>query len=153
MSIAAGLLFGAAPAWRVTRAIALRGSPHIVRGGGGRLRLAFIGMQIALSTVLLAGSLMFIVTIRNLQGQDLGFRADHSLLVPVLAERGYRPNLSLIVPELLGRVSGIPGVSAATVAVGGTLGAIGGARVQVEGSSTADRLNAVMRPPCSWTMA
>jgi predicted permease len=136
------VLFGAAPALRATRATVFRASPHIVRGDGGFMRRTLIALQVALSTVLLAGSLMFVGTIRNLEHQDVGFRADHSLLMPVLAERGYRPNLSAIVPELLGRAAGVPGVSSATVAVGGTLGAIGGARVQVDGSATRDRVNA-----------
>jgi predicted permease len=142
MSFAAALLFGAAPAWRATRATALRSSPHIVAGEGGVMRRALIAMQVALSTVLLAASFMFVGTIRNLVHQDHGFRADHSLLIPVVKERGYRPNFSVIVPELLGRVSSVPGVTSATVALGGTLGAIGGVRAQIEGSATRDRLDA-----------
>jgi len=42
----------------------------------------------------------------------------------------------------LDRASGVPGVESVSVAVGGTFDAIGGVRVQVEGSATRDRLNA-----------
>jgi putative ABC transport system permease protein len=142
ISIAAVVLFGAAPAWRATRTPTLRGSPQIVRGEGGLMRRALIAMQVALSTVLLAGSLMFVATIRNLERRDVGFRVDHSLLIPIGAARGYRPNLGIVVPELLERVSEVRGVASATVALGGTLDAIGGVRAQVEGTSTNDRLAA-----------
>lgn len=140
--VATGLLFGAVPAWRATRGTALRGSPQIARGDSGFMRRALIAVQVALSTVLLAGSLMFVGTIRNLERQDTGFRPEHSLLLSLRAERGYRPNLNVIVPELLRRVSNVPGVASATVALGGTLDAMGGARVQVEGTATRDRVEA-----------
>jgi len=142
ISIVAVVLFGAAPTWRVTRTATLHGSPHRVRGQGGLMRRALIAMQVALSTVLLAGSLMFVATIRNLERQDVGFRVDHSLLIPIGAERGYRSDPATLVPALLERVSEVPGVSSATVALGGTLDAIGGVRLQVEGTSTNDRVAA-----------
>ena len=41
--------------------------------------------------MLLAGSGMFVRTLRNLETQDVGFRADHVLLVQNVSERGYRP--------------------------------------------------------------
>jgi predicted permease len=143
ISIVAGILFGLAPAWRSARAGAIRGSSRVV--GYERvfgLRGALIALQLALSLVLLAGSVMFVRTLRNLQTQDVGFRADHVLLVQIVSERGYRPPLSAFIPRLLERVSGVPGVASASVAVGGTLATIGGVRVQVEGSASRDRLSA-----------
>jgi predicted permease len=142
MSIAAGLLFGAVPAFRATRASSLRRSPHIVRGDGGLMRRVLIALQVALSTVLLAASLMFVATIRNLGHQDVGFRADHSLLISIAPDRGYRPNLAVTVPALLGRVSGVRGVSSASVALGGTLDAMGAVRAQVEGAPTREHFPA-----------
>jgi len=142
VSLVAACLFGAAPAWRATRVASFRSSPHVIRGEGGHLRRAVIAAQVALSMVLLAGSLMFVGTIRNLLRQDPGFRTDHSLLVPVGSERGYRPNFSVLVPDLLDRVSRVPGVTSATVALGGTLDAMGGVRAQVEGTGTRDHLDA-----------
>jgi predicted permease len=142
-SIAAGVLFGLAPAWRAAQGGAGRGSSRIVgRRGTWGLRAALIVVQVALSLVLLAGSVMFVRTLRNLEAQDLGFRADHVLLVDLVADRGYRPELSTLIPSLLDRVSKVPGVASVSVAVGGTFDTMGGARVQVEGSSTRDRLNA-----------
>src|SRR5262249_30538291 len=44
--------------------------------------------------------------------------------------------------EVLTRIRTLPGVSSATVALGGTLNSIGGVRAQVDGAVTADRVNA-----------
>ena len=143
ISIVAGILFGLAPAWQAARGGAVQGSSRVV--GHSRvwgLRGALIVVQVALSLVLLAGSVMFVRTLRNLESQDLGFRADHVLLVPIVSERGYRPTLSTLVPRLLERVSAVPGVASASMALGGTLNNIGGARVQVEGSAAQDRMSA-----------
>ncbi len=85
---------------------------------------------------------MFVRTLRNLETQDVGFRADDVLLVPIASERGYRPILSALIPQLLARVSSVPDVASASVAVGGTLSSIGGVRVQVDGAATKDRLAA-----------
>jgi predicted permease len=143
VSIVAGVVFGLAPAWRTASSGATRASPRVV--GHDRpwgLRGALIVIQVALSLVLLAASVMFIRTLRNLEAQDLGFRADHVLLVEIVGERSYRPMLSTVIPQLLDQASAVPGVESVSVAVGGTFDAIGGVRVQVEGSATRDRLNA-----------
>jgi predicted permease len=143
VSIAAALVFGFAPAWRAARSSAIRGSSRVIgRERAWGLRSVVIAAQVALSLVLLAGSVMFTRTINNLETQDVGFHADHVLLVPIVGERGFRPALSVAIPRLLDRVSQTPGVTSASVALGGTLGAIGGARVQVEGRATRDRLGA-----------
>jgi predicted permease len=143
ISIVAGIVFGLAPAWRATRNDAIQGSSRVV--GHERvwgLRGALVAVQVALSLVLLAGSVMFVRTLRNLETQDVGFRADHVLLVPIAGERGYRPTVSTLIPQLLARVSNVPDVASASVAVGGTLSSIGGVRVQVDGAATKDRLAA-----------
>jgi predicted permease len=143
ISIAAGLLFGFAPAWRAVRDGAVRASTRVVGSSGvWNLRGALIIAQVALSLVLLGASVMFSRTLTNLESQDLGFRADHVLLVPILRDRGYRPRMATVLRDLLARVTAVPGVSSASVALGGTLNNIGGARVQVEGSLTHDRLGA-----------
>jgi predicted permease len=143
VSIAAGGLFGLAPAWRAARSDALRWSPRVAgRERPWGLRGALIVLQVALSLVLLAGSIMFIRTLRNLATQDLGFRADHVLLVQLAWDRGYRPTLSTVIPRLLDRASSVPGVASVSVALGGTFDTMGGARVQVEGSPTRDRVSA-----------
>jgi predicted permease len=143
VALVAGLLFGLAPAWRATRGGALQRSSHLAgRERAWGLRGSLIAVQVALSLVLLAGGVMFVRTLRNLETQDLGFQADRVLVVPVAIEQGYQPVWPLLIPELLNRISAVNGVTSATAALGGTLDNIGGARIQVEGSTTRDRVAA-----------
>jgi predicted permease len=131
VSLAAGALFGLAPA---LRAVGRQAGSILMDGGrhlGGRerrwsVRDAFIIAQIALSLILLAGSAMFIRTLRNLERQDLGFPLDDRLQVSIVLERGYRPALETLVPSLLAQTRAIPGVAAASVAFSGTLAGSGG---------------------------
>jgi predicted permease len=142
VSIAAGILFSVAPTWRTVLGGANRESRIVGRERSWLLRGVLIAAQVAFSLVLLAGSVMFVRTLKNLETQDLGFRADHVLVVGLGAERGYHPVLSTFIPQLLDRVSSVAGVASVSTAVGGTLDNIGGVRAQVEGSSTRDRLSA-----------
>jgi predicted permease len=131
VSLAAGLLFGLVPALRAVRysaaSLAAEGGQRLVGAGRRwRSRDAIIAVQIALSLILLAGCGMFVRTLRNLESQDLGFRSDGVLVVEVLRERGYRPALDTVVPRLIERAAAVPGVDAASVALGGTLANAGG---------------------------
>ncbi len=128
-SIGAGLVFGLAPAIQEVRT-AGRGltvsHQRIVSGERARgVRGALITIQVALSIVLVAGSVMFLRTLTNLASQPLGFRAEGLLRVELEPERGYRP-AAAVFPTLLDRVAALPGVTAATTVVGGTLANIGG---------------------------
>ena len=128
-SIVAGLIVGLAPSIQEVRS-AGRGltvsDQRIVSGERARgLRGALIMIQVALSVVLVAGSLMFLRTLTNLASQPLGFRTEGLLRVEVEPERGYRPPAS-VFPVLLDRVAALPGVTAVTGVVGGTLANIGG---------------------------
>jgi putative ABC transport system permease protein len=76
-TVATGLLFGLAPAWRVTRLDindvlkqAGRGSPG---GGHTRLRNGLAAAEVALATVPLIGAGLLIKTLGNLQSAHLGF--------------------------------------------------------------------------------
>jgi predicted permease len=141
VSVAAGVLSGLFPAWRAVNsaaglAVADAGRRVVGREGLWGIRDSLIVVQLALSLVLLAASAMFIRTLSNLQGQDLGFQADHVLLVQVVPERGYRPALPALVPQLLERTQTIPGVDIATVAFSGTLAVAGGVNgLQIAGDT------------------
>jgi len=87
ISIAAGILFGLAPALR-SRDVVLydslkEGARSGESRGGLRLRDALVVTQFALSFALLAGAGLMIQTIWNLRKADLGFRADHLLTMRV----------------------------------------------------------------------
>ncbi len=141
VGMASGLLFGLAPVFQLTRRdtlSALRDEGGAVATGvrAGRLRGAFVVLQIALTLVLLVGAGLFLRTLHNAYAVDLGYRVDRVLLAEVnLDVRNYTEATGQVFyAQLLDRlraVPGIQGVSAARVAVLG-----GGARslgVSVDG--------------------
>jgi predicted permease len=87
ISIAAGILFGLAPALRATDVSLQEALKEGGRAGesqsGLRLRDALVVGQFALAFALLAGAGLMIQTIWNLRKVDLGFRADHLLTIAV----------------------------------------------------------------------
>jgi putative ABC transport system permease protein len=114
------LLFGLAPALRVTRT----GSAEALKAGGrgntaGRdrfgLRRALVTAQVALSLVLLVGALLFSRSLGNLLSLDPGFRANGILITDLdltqlkLAPERRQP----FKRDLLEQVRAIPGVDAA----------------------------------------
>jgi predicted permease len=133
------VLFGLAPALRTVKSPAAGSLLARTRSLVGverrwSLREAFIVVQVALSLVLLACGAMFVRTVVNLQGQELGLRTENLLAASLNGDRGYRPDLSVVVPALLERVRALPGVEAASVAAFGTLGNQGGVYgLEVEG--------------------
>jgi predicted permease len=84
VTLATGVLFGIVPAWNATRAEigtvikdGGKGSTKQRKGWSGRMLVAF---QVALSTLLLVGASLFVRTLINLNGVDVGFRADGLVL-------------------------------------------------------------------------
>ena len=80
VSIAAGLFFGAAPllqTWRWGVIDDIRSSA----GTRSRLRNIFVVAQVALSTILLAGSALFVHTLANARAQDPTLRPENLLAV------------------------------------------------------------------------
>ena len=85
VSLGTGILFGLAPAIGAARdglASRLRNATRSAtpRGGFGK---ALIGLQVALSVVLLFGAGLFVRTLRSLDGQNLGFQRDNLLLFDI----------------------------------------------------------------------
>ena len=97
LTLAVGLLFGLAPAWLVRRpgiqptlGQSARGSTAV---GAARLRLGFIGTQIALAAMLLVGALLLIQSFARLQKIDLGFPTDHLLSARIRLPEGQYESL------------------------------------------------------------
>jgi predicted permease len=118
VSLATGVLFGLAPAIRAARedlAPQLKdaGRSATQRGGWGK---ALVGLQIALSVVLLFGAGLFVRTLRNLDGQHLGFDRDNLLLFDVDPERsGYTGRRGMALHnQLAERIARLPGVRSVT---------------------------------------
>ncbi len=80
------VLFGLLPALQASRTDpieAMKSGGRGIAGGGARLsvRRALVVSQVALSLVLLVGSLLFVRSFRNLLSLDAGFRRDRVLVV------------------------------------------------------------------------
>lgn len=114
-TIATGLLFGLAPAWRATREdanAALQQSTRTLGGGTGALGKGLIVTQVALSVVLLASAGLFIRSLEKLHAVEPGFRTRNLFNIGLYPKpHGYK-NLAWVdyYRELTDRVSSLPGV-------------------------------------------
>jgi predicted permease len=120
VSIAAGVLFGFAPALRATSVPLQESLKEGGRGGesrgGLRLRDALVVGQFALAFALLVCAGLMIETIWNLRKQDLGFKADHLLTMGVpLPEKKYGTDEKVrgFFHAALEEVRALPGVKGA----------------------------------------
>jgi predicted permease len=120
-TVAAALLFGALPAWQITRAEAgetLKEQSRGATGTFGQLRSGrlLVSVQLALSLPLLVGAGLLARTVYNLQRADLGFSAERLALVRVnFGEAGYNDaRRESALHELVEQIQRIPGVQAAS---------------------------------------
>ena len=141
ITLLTGLVFGLAPALRASRAdvvTALKTDTPALRLGGRRFSLhgALVIGQVALSTLLLVGALLFLRTLRAAATIDPGFRTDHMLLLDISPRPGEEGKVD---PEQVAlaardRIAAIPGVTTVTWASNVPLGLDMGRRgLQVEG--------------------
>lgn len=133
ISLVTGLLFGAAPALHAIRENvdetlkgAASGTPFGRSGLG--LKGGLVGVQVALSMVLLILGGLFVHTLPNLKYQDLGLRAANLLSVQLGTQGQYRPAWPTLTTKLLRRVEAVPGVRSACTSFDGALGNAGGIR-------------------------
>ncbi len=119
LAIATGMLFSAVPAWATARAhpiAALRGAG---RGGEQRSfvpRRSLVIAQVALSLVLLAGAGLLTESLKRLEQQPLGFRAEGRIVARTrpTAPTSDLDRLAVYYDRLQQRLSRIPGVQNAT---------------------------------------
>ncbi|MDX1394594.1 MAG: ABC transporter permease [Gemmatimonadota bacterium] len=120
LSVATAVLFGLIPALQTSRGDligAVRGETS-TGGGQSPLRKGLVAVQVGLCLVLLVGSGLFLRTLRNSLGEDLGFEPRGAVTA--------RFNLSLLAygdeqaqvfgADLLAGVRALPGVEAASLA-------------------------------------
>jgi len=121
-AVVTGLIFGAAPAWRLADlqlASALRDSS---RGGGKRdatFRNALVVLQFALALVLLNAAALLTRSFVNLSQTELGFDPERVLAIDLQVPRGRYPTpaeAQQFFDALVERLRAVPGV----VSVGGT---------------------------------
>jgi len=121
LAIGTGVLFGLVPAWRSTREdpnLALQSNAKKFTRGTGRLGRSLIVTQIALSLVLLAVAGLFIRTLTELRGIELGYQPRGVMDASLYPKPGGYKNLDWVnyYQELTARVSRNPGVESAGIA-------------------------------------
>jgi putative ABC transport system permease protein len=122
ISLAAGLVFGAAPALRAARTA----PGQLLRGGGrgqsqgraaGRLNDLLVGAEVALCLVLLAGAGLMLKSMWNLTNVDTGLRTENVLTVQYTVPPGrYESDeaMEMLRQRLEEEVAAIPGVAGVT---------------------------------------
>ena len=145
LSLVAGIAFSLVPALRATRADpagALKEQSRSVALSRSRLSRALIVAQVAVSLALLVGAGLFLKTLANLRGVDVGFNPEQVLLFQMDSTRsGYAPEDSVaLYARVADRLRALPGVRSVTMAQTALLG--GGvwmSTVHVEGQTGAGR--------------
>ena len=117
--MAAGLLFGIAPALRATRVDlheALKQGARGASGSGTRIRATLVAAQVALALVLLVGAGLLLKSFARLQRVDLGFEPEHVVTARVTLPEARYPEparQSAFFEALLARLNALPGVRSA----------------------------------------
>jgi predicted permease len=113
----AGIAFGLVPAWRLSRT-SVSGSLKEQGGNAStgiahmRFRKILVGMQVAFTTLLLAGAAIYAQTLWNLRRVNLGFPAENLLSFSVQPElNGYSTERAVaLFDQLREHMSAVPGV-------------------------------------------
>jgi predicted permease len=123
---------------------ALKASSRQVAGGRGTLRSALLVVQAALSVVLLVGSGLFVKSLRQVSGRDVGLTLDRVMLVSMnLSSGGYTvPQRKELFARGAERARAVPGVqSVAVVAASVPLRSGNGISVHPTGMTTLPKLD------------
>jgi predicted permease len=119
VTLATSVIFSLAPAlqfWRPNLMPALKQQSATSAGAAIALRRFSVGVQIALSVLLLAAAGLFLRTVNNLRAEDLGFRPDHLVeftVDPRLA--GYSGDqVTALDQGILAMLHALPGVKSAS---------------------------------------
>lgn len=121
LAIGTGVLFGLAPAWRSTREdpnLALQSNAKKFTRRTGNLGRSLVIAQVALSLVVLAIAGLFIRTLTELRGIELGYRPSGVLDASLYPRPGGYKNLDWVnyYRELTSRLSQSPGVESVGIA-------------------------------------
>src|SRR6266513_1074052 len=125
LAVSTGILFGSAPAFRMTRVELNAALKAGTRSVPGRFRMSLnkmlVSSQVALSLLLIVGAGLFGRSLRNLWHLDSGFDRQHLLTVEIDPQSvGYVPaQLGDIFRRLVERLEAVPGVRSAAIAACG----------------------------------
>jgi putative ABC transport system permease protein len=125
LSVATGLLFGVAPAWRAANINlhdALKETGRGASGGSGstRFRSVLVVAEIALSMVLLIAAGLMIRTLSAMQTVDPGFRPDHVLSMRLSMASEKYPDAAKVrsfYRQVLDKIHTLPGVRSASISM------------------------------------
>ncbi len=121
LSLGAGLLFGLAPAWAVSRPLltsALKGEDALARPGRRwSLRSLLVIAQVAMSLVLLCATGLFLRSLQRAANIDIGFRSGGLLTMSIdPAVHGYTAERTVqFLSQLRQRAAALPGVTSAVI--------------------------------------
>jgi len=156
VSLLTGILFGLAPAIRMTRTRireSLLPTGRTVAQGRDRTRAALVVGEIALALVLLTGAGLLLRSFLRLTAVDPGFRADHVLTMTLDlddASYGTAATLRAFHTRVLEQLSSIPGViSVAAINWRPLGGALIKGDFQIEGSPDLRDVRVVDKPAVS----
>jgi putative ABC transport system permease protein len=120
VSLAAAVLFGVVPVWRVARRdlreLLSDGAPASAGVQRHRVSASFVVIETALALVLLVGAGLMLRSVTRLKAVDPGFRASDVLALRLaLPEAGYpTPDHAIrFFEDVLGRIQALPGVISA----------------------------------------
>jgi predicted permease len=141
VTVAAWILFGALPAWQVTKIdvgenLKMQSRTATASAVQIRWRQGLVCFQLALSLPLLVGAGVLARTLHNLQRVDLGFPAERLLILQVDARgAGYDSDaLDRLTRDLRGEFQQIPGVRSASFSGNGVFsGGNSNLEIEVEG--------------------
>ncbi len=122
VTLATGMLFGAAPAWFATRTSpleALRGAGRSTSDHSSLARRALLVIQAALSVVLVAGATMLARSLDRLENQQFGYPVDGRVMISLnQPPAAYtREQLAALYRKIEDGLSGLPGVTGAGLAL------------------------------------
>ena len=124
ITLVTGLLFGLAPAWRLSRSDltdVLKQTGRGASGGQARLRNALAAAELALATVLLIGAGLLIESLTNLEHVRVGFDSRGLMtfeLAPPLGKYPLSTKAEPLYHAVLDALRSTPGVRAAGVSSG-----------------------------------
>jgi predicted permease len=144
LALVTGLLFGLVPALRAARFDVAPALKENARGvtGGSRVTLGkvLVVVQIAVSLLLLIGAGLFVRTLRNLEGVDIGYARENLMVLGIDSlSAGYKGQRALaLYNRVLDDIRAIPGVRGATYSDNGIFsGSSCGTQLYVEGYTPA----------------
>jgi putative ABC transport system permease protein len=129
ITLVTGLLFGLAPAWRLTRSDltdVLKQTGRGASGGQARLRNTLAAAELALATILLIGAGLLIESLGNLEHVRVGFDSRGLMtfeLAPPLGKYPLATKAEPLYRSVLEALRSTPGVRAAGVSSGIPFGA------------------------------